>query len=246
MAYRPVIVEGGKLMSVEDQIREKRLAMTGGTGKFRVSSIEFSDLRLRAGTWLQMRSLFDAPNWEVEYAAALHGKSIFVTLPGSLTKDRQLREGDRYLVRGFNGTREFSFSSQILHVENSQFSLAHLAYPDSVEARLVREAPRVTVAIPVVVKAGGTSRTGTMRDLSETGAMIELDAQPGGVGDRVGISFATLFNGREVRVEIPAVLRHVHAQGADGCIRSGFEFGEITQNDKLILYYLLFAFSRAE
>jgi hypothetical protein len=235
-------------MSVEDQIQEKRLAITGGTGKFRISHVEFPALKLRAGTWLQMRSLFDAPDWEVEFAAALHGKSIFVTLPGSVEKGRSLQVGDRYLVRGFNGTCEFSFSSQILHVEKSQFSLAHLAYPDSVESRLVREVPRVTVAIPVVVNAGGEDRrlVGTMRDLSDAGAMIELDVQPGNVGDQVNISFATLFNGREVSVNIPAVIRHVHELDADGHIKSGFEFCNVAQNDKLILYYLLFAFSRVE
>jgi len=111
-------------MSVEDQIREKRLVMTGGTGKFRVSHVEFSSLRLRVGTWLQMRSLFDAPDWEVEFAAAIHGKSLFVTLPGSMEGKRRLQSGDRYLVRGFNGTSEFSFSSQILKVEDAHFAFA--------------------------------------------------------------------------------------------------------------------------
>lgn len=213
----------------------------------RISRITFADLRIRPGTWMRLRSLFDkAPDCEVEFAAVIHGKSIFVTLPGNMAGKRGMKAGDRYLVRGFNGTSEFSFSSQVLQVQDSPFSLAHLAYPELVEVQVVRDAQRFVVAIPVVVKPDGESRpiTGTMRDLSATGALIELNAIPGRVSGNASIAFATLFNGREVSLNIPAVIRHVH--DIEGSIRSGFEFGDLTQSDKLILYYLLFAFSSRE
>lgn len=221
--------------------------MSSDTERGKISNIRFADLKLRAGTWMQMRSLFDkAPDCDVEFAAALHGKSIFVTLPGSMTEGRGMHAGDRYLVRGFNGTSDFAFTSRILQVQDRPFYLAHLAYPESVEMRIVREAQRFEVAIPVMVMPEGGRRPipGTMRNLSATGAMIELDELPGGVAAKATVAFATLFNGREASLNIPAVIRHVH--DANGAIRSGFEFGEISQSDKLVLYYLLFAFSSRE
>lgn len=215
----------------------------------KISHINFSDMRLRAGTWMQLRSLFDnAPACDVEFAAALHGKCIFVTLPENSDGKRGMQTGDRYLVRGFNGTSEFSFSSQVLQVQESPFALAHLAYPDLVEARVVRGAQRYEAAIPVTVKPEGEGKplSGTMRDISATGALIELSALPGRVNGKASISFATLFNGREVSLNIPAVIRHVHINAAGVSVKSGFEFGDITQGDKMILYYLLFAFSSRE
>lgn len=219
----------------------------GDTEHGKISYINFSDMKLRAGTWMQMRSLFDkAPDCDVEFAAALHGKSIFVTLPGSVAGQGGMQAGHRYLVRGFNGTSDFAFSSEVLQVQERPFYLAHLAYPESVEVRVVREAQRYEVAIPVIVmpEGGGRPVPGTMRNLSATGAMIELDGVPGGVSGKVSIVFATLFNGREATLNIPATIRHV--QDADGLIRSGFEFGDVAQSDKLVLYYLLFAFSTRE
>ena len=213
----------------------------------KISYITFADLRLRAGAWMQMRSLFDkAPNCDVEFAAALHGKSIFVTLPAKVAGKGGMQAGHRYLVRGFDGRSDFAFSSEVLQIEERPFYLAHLAYPESVEVRVVREAHRYEVAIPVVVTPAITGRAipGTMRNLSATGAMIELDAVPGMVSDKVNIAFATLFNGKEARLSIPATIRHVHDE--DGPIKSGLEFGDITQGDKLVLYYILLAISSRE
>ena len=221
--------------------------MSNETEQVKTAYINFADMRLRAGTWMQMRSLFDnAPGCDVEFAAALHGKSIFVTLPANVAGKGGMQAGHRYLVRGFNGTSDFAFSSEVLQVQDRPFYLAHLAYPDSVEVRIVREAQRYEVAIPVVVmpEGGGRAIPGTMRNLSATGAMVELDAVPGAVSGRVHIVFATLFNGREAGLNIPATIRHL--QDASGSIRSGFEFGEIAQSDRLILYYLLFAISSRE
>jgi hypothetical protein len=219
----------------------------GDTQHGKISYINFADMRLRAGTWMQMRSLFDkAPDCDVEFAAALHGKSIFVTLPASVTGKGGMQAGHRYLVRGFDGRSDFAFSSQVIQVQERPFYLAHLEYPDSVEVRVVREAKRYEVAIPVVVmpEGGGRPISGTIRNLSATGAMIELDAIPGRVNGKASITFATLFNGREASLNIPATIRHVHDE--DGPIRSGFEFGNISQSDKLVLYYLLLAFSSKE
>lgn len=213
----------------------------------KISYVNFADMRLRPGTWMQLRSLFDkAPDCDVEFAAALHGKSIFVTLPGSLAGKGGMQAGHRYLVRGFNGTSDFAFASEVLQVQERPFYLAHLAYPESVEMRVVRAAQRYEVAIPVEVKpyGGGKPIPGTMRNLSATGALIELDAVPGRVSGKVSIAFATLFNGRKAGLDIPATIRHVHEE--NGLIRSGFEFGDICQSDKLVLYYLLFVFSTKE
>ena len=210
------------------------------------STVNFSALKLRAGTFVKLQSLErGVPDCEVEFVAALHGKSIFVAQPGGAAGRRGIQVGDRYLVRGFNGTSEFTFTAEVLQVQDKLFPHAHLAYPDAVEVRVVRDELRVKVSIPVVAMPDGAIRPifGTVKNLSVEGAMVESVVPMGSEGDKISIAFSIIFEERKVDLKIPAVIRNVHKPDAGGVFRSGLEFGDVVQNDKLILYYLLFTHS---
>lgn len=210
-----------------------------------ISIVHFPGLKLRAGTWLQMLSMGGEPICEVEFAAALHGKSIFVALPEGKTGSG-LQTGNRYLLRGFNGTSEFSFATHVLKVEEKPFIYAHLAYPDSVNLKVVRDEPRVKVSIPVLVISADEGRRipGTMRDLNIFGTLVESSVPLGGVGESVSIVFSTQYEDRVVELKISGFVRHMHDVG--GVFKSGLEFGQISHNDKLILYYILFTLAENE
>jgi hypothetical protein len=234
---------------MEDSTRHDGVGMTKGKGLDKVSHVNFDALKLRAGTRLQLRSLDDtAYNCEVEFAAALHKVSIFVGLPNGLAGQRGLHTGDRYMVRGFNGTSEFAFTSRVLQVQVLPFPHAHMAYPDSVEVRTVRDAPRVQASIPVLAMTDGVSKQilGTVKNLSIAGAMVESAQSLGVAGGKINIALSTQFEARNVNLKISAVIRHANKLDEEGVFRSGLEFGNLTQNDKLILYYLLFILSKNE
>jgi len=223
--------------------------MTKSMEQNRVSHDNFEALKLRAGARLQLRSMEDtACNCEVEFAAALRGISIFVGLPNGMAGQKGMQIGDRYMVRGFNGTSEFSFASQVLQVQAKPFPHAHMAYPVSVEERTVRDAPRVKASIPVLAMVDGVSEQilGTVKNLSIAGAMVESALSLGVVGDKIKIALSIQFEARKVDLKIAAMIRHVKKFDEEDIFRSGLEFGDLTQNDKLILYYLLFILSKNE
>lgn len=211
-----------------------------------VSRVEFAALKLRSGVALHLQSLEDASrNCEVEFAAALHGKCIFVTLPEKEAGQRGMQTGNRYKVSGFNGTCEFAFTSAILQIQLKPFFHVHLAYPDAIEIRVVRGAMREKLSIAVYAMPEGAREgcLGMMKDLSISGAMIESATSWGEVGDKVNIAFTTQFEAKKVDLKIPAVIRHNSKGNSGGNYNIGLEFGEVGQNDKLILYYLLFTLS---
>ena len=211
-----------------------------------LANVHFLSLKLRAGTRLQMLDMESEAGCEVEFAAALHRKSIFVSLPDAQAGSSGLQIGTHYRVRGFNGTSEFTFPTQILKMEEKPFFHAHMTYPNSVELRVVRDEPRATVSIPILVmpagKGGGIPCT--IRDLNINGALAESAVPLGGVGDAISIEISTHFEGQVVNIKIPALIRHYHH--AVGAFKYGLKFGEIAKNDKLILYYMLFTLAESE
>lgn len=217
-----------------------------------ISNVNFSSLKLRAGAWLQLNSIEDAQKkLEVEFAAAIHGKTLFVAMADGAAGEIRLKPGERFLVRGFNGVSDFCFASKVLDVQMKPFVCAHLAYPDAVESKVVREAARLGIylATSVTLEASGTTVAAKVKDLSAMGALLESTTPLGVSGDRIQISIPTQFEKKQADLKISAVIRHVGNQAAAGAfneIRTGVEFVDISQNDKLILYYLLFTLAGNE
>ncbi|MGA8863657.1 MAG: PilZ domain-containing protein [Gallionella sp.] len=220
--------------------------MSNDTTPKKNHAINFPTLKLKAGTWLNLRSQgVGVANCQVEYVAALHGRSILVAQPASTTSKRGLLVGDHYLVRGFNGTSEFTFTSEVSALQSEPFAYAHLTYPDLVEVLVVREALRVNVSIPVAAMPDGATKHifGTVKNLSVIGAMIESAAPLGSEGDKIDIAFSANVEKREVDLKIPAVIRNVGKKDAGGVFRNGLEFQDVANQDKLVLYYLLYIHS---
>ena len=212
------------------------------------SNVDFASLKLRPGAWLQMQNIEGAAHKsEVEFVSAMHGKSLFVAIP-DVTEDSRIQAGERFRVRGFNGVSDFAFTTQVLEVQTKPFWNAHLTYPDSVEARVVRESLRLSASRPATVMFdGGSKQTpATVNDLSVAGALIESATALGAIDDRIEIRITTQFEARETELKIPAVIRHSGKWDPKHFFRSGVEFADIAREDKLVLYYLLFTLAQNE
>ena len=208
-----------------------------------VSNIDFAALKLRAGTRLQLQGIEGgSQKLEVEFAAALQGRSIFVAMSDNASGNVPLKVGERYQVRGFNGVSDFAFNSSVMEIQTSPFMHAHLMYPESVESRVVREELRVKTSLPatVVTNDGVSLIPVSVGDLCIAGALIESATPLGGTDDLVEIRLPTRFDSKETELRIPAKIRHMEDSGTTGAFRSGVEFVDIARDDKLVLYYLLF------
>lgn len=208
-----------------------------------VTHVDFAALKLRAGTWLKVQSMEGEPRkFELEFAAVLQRKMIFVAIPERAAGNIQIKSGERYRVSGFNGMCEFAFTSVVTDIQTMPFVHAQLTYPDSVEFKVVREVLRVSASLPASVTLEGTNRpiAATVEDLSVAGALLESAAPLGVIGDRVQIRIHTRIEGKDSELTLPAVIRHVGKADTTGKSRSGIAFADVAQSDKLILYYLLF------
>lgn len=207
------------------------------------SKIDFASLKLKPGLWLQLQSLVGVPHkCEVEFVAAVHGKSLFVAMAGATADEVPVRLGEQYLVRGFNGINDFTFTSKVLEIQPKPFYHAHLTFPDSVESKVVREALRLKTSLPAVAKLDGGDKQASVNvnDLSVAGAMLESATQLGMIDDRIEITISTHFEAKETELKIPAVIRHAGVWDPKQSYRCGVEFTDIAREDKLVLYYLMF------
>lgn len=208
-----------------------------------VTHIDFAALKLRAGTWLKVQSMEgDSRKFEVEFAAVLQRKMIFVAIPERAAGNIQIKSGERYLVSGFNGMCEFAFTSIVTDIQTMPFVHAQLTYPDSVESKVVREVLRVRASLPATVTLAGVNQPIAVKveDLSVAGALLESATPLGMIGDRIQIRISIRVDGKETELTMPAVMRHVGKLDSTGISRNGIEFVDIAQSDKFILYYLLF------
>jgi c-di-GMP-binding flagellar brake protein YcgR len=97
-----------------------------------------------------------------------------------------------------------------------------------------------------MLEGGNKQISATVNDLSVAGALIESAEPLGAVGDRIEIRISTQFEARKTELKIPAVIRHAAKWDPNHSFRSGVEFADITREDKLVLYYLLFTLALNE
>ena len=108
---------------------------------------------LRPGMALQTKRLVEgAPKNEAQYFSAIEGKGVMLGPLGADSKDTGLLAGEVCIVRGFTGQHEFSFLSKVLQTFEQPFIYALIAYPEYVEARLVRQSLRIKTSWPTKVK----------------------------------------------------------------------------------------------
>ena len=207
------------------------------------ASVDFSVLKLKPGTWLKLQNMENAKEaYSVEFVASVHQSILYVAMADVAAEKIRLKFGDQFMVRGFNGVRDFSFTTKVLEVQIKPFVNIHLTYPAFVDSRVVREALRMSTSLPVSVLLAGTSQliAAQVNDLSVAGALIESTSPLGEVGAHIGLNLRTRFESSETELHLKATIRHVEHSEMNGTFRNGVEFIDIGREDKLVLYYLLF------
>ncbi len=213
-----------------------------------VSQVSFESLKLRPGSSLQIQqAAHNSPNSEVQLLAAVKGQSVMVALKGESGIQTGLEAGKDYILRGFSGQYDFSFSSHVTQVFKAPFPYAMLAYPGSVEARVVRKVVRAKTSLPAIASPLGKDvpLNVIVSDLSVAGAAIDSPAPLGNPGDTLNLSVAVEFENNKIELALLAQIRHVNKSDI-GAYSVGVEFEDITQNDKLVLHYVAQSYAANE
>lgn len=205
-------------------------------------------LRLRPGIVLNIQGMREgAPAIGAKFIAAIEGKGVMLTPSGMDSHKSDIIMGDEYLIQGFTGQTDFSFTAPVLNVFKAPFAHALFAYPATVKAKQVRKSMRMKTALPASIspRGQGTPLQVSIVDLSADGAMIASAGFLGGVGSLFDLVFPIEFDDVHTNLHIVAKLRHRTGTDNEGG-RIGLSFENLSQEHRLLLSYFVGRITEAE
>jgi len=198
-------------------------------------------LRLRPGSVLRIQRMREgAPVIEAKFIAAIEGKGVMLTPSGANSLKTEIIVGDEYLIQGFTGQTDFSFTAPVLNVFKAPFAHALFAYPANVKAKQVRKSMRMKAALPATISPRGQANPlqVSIVDLSADGAMISSPGFLGSVGSLFDLVVPIQFDDVHTNLHIVAKLRHrTSTDDEEG--RIGLSFENLSWEHKLLLNHFL-------
>jgi c-di-GMP-binding flagellar brake protein YcgR len=148
-------------------------------------------------------------------------------------------EGEPVSVRVFTGVSVYVFNAEALRCELHPFYCLFLSCPADMRNLTLRNSIRVRADLPCMVKAGGEEESGTLVNLSTSGALIQCSGKDNAVGDNVNISFSlqSQFDAAPNQLSLKAEVRsatEVTAKGEE-LVQYGVKFADPNAADQLAL-----------
>jgi c-di-GMP-binding flagellar brake protein YcgR len=203
-------------------------------------------LKLRAGLFLQAQRLDNqrlvgaAPIYEAQYLGGIEGKALFLVPVGTFSIKTGMKAGDVFAVRGFTGVYDFQFEAKVIQAFDFTFrepayAYAVLEYPQTVQARKVRNSLRIRtqIAATATPRNGQPPCDATLLDLSVDGALLRCPVDLGWVGELAHIAFS--IGSDEDLAYIEALVRICHKRIDDEGVLVGLLFENLNERDKLRL-----------
>jgi hypothetical protein len=205
--------------------------------------VSLKTLRLRPGIILNIQRMREgAPVIEAKFIAAIEGKGVMLTPSGMDGHKTDIIIGDEYLIQGFTGQTDFSFTAPVLNVFKAPFAHALVAYPAAVKAKEVRKSMRMKTALPATISPRGQEYplevSVSIVDLSADGAMIVSPSFLGGVGSLFDLVFPIEFDDVQTNLNIVAKLRHRTSTDNEGG-KIGLSFENVSWEHRLLLNYFV-------
>jgi c-di-GMP-binding flagellar brake protein YcgR len=203
--------------------------------------VSLKKLRLRPGLFLQMQSTREgAPVREAQFIAAIEGKGVMLTPSGMDSLKTEIVIGEEYLIQGFTGQTDFSFTAPALNVFKAPFAHVLFAYPATAKAKKVRDSMRMKTALPATISPCGQNNQleVSIIDLSAAGAMILSPRSLGVIGGLFDLAFPIKFDDVHSNINIVAKLRHSNHTDNDRR-KIGLSFENLSREHKLLLNYFV-------
>jgi len=214
------------------------------------SNLKFQDLNLKVGDRLQLEPpvQLGTERCIVRLVGYQENVSVLVTTPSENGMYLTLLEGENVVIRGFSRRNAFGFSSTIRRVCKLPFSYLHLSFPDKVQGTVIRKSPRVRTKIITTVTnpdAGdAASQTGTIVNISSTGAQVIAKKYLGDVGKTLKLAFRVNLHNIDAYLTAYGTIRRIFSdeeeKGTGSQISYGLEFRDLQPNDKMLLQSLIY------
>ncbi|HIZ51939.1 MAG TPA: flagellar brake protein [Candidatus Pseudomonas excrementavium] len=216
----------------------RRAEATGEAAAQRPASL--AQLPLAPGDMLQLQVI--SPTHAERYQVRLIGfhapVSLLVTMPMVNGRVVFIKEGQRFLARGFIGKDVVAYNTRILKSSLAPFAYLHLAWPEEVQTMRIRSSARVPVDLVCAVTGEQGQHAARIADLSPGGARLVSAAQFAAPGDELRLAFRINPGGIEVYLNITALVRTVN-RDADQVI-TGVEFIQLSEADRLYLSNMVY------
>jgi len=199
---------------------------------------QMDDVRWYVGETLHMQSLTESESrFVVKLIGYIKGKSVLVTAPMVDGKYVLIRDNQTFVMRAFQGKKAFAFTVIALKSVFSPHPYLHLSYPRHINSSVIRHDARASVKIIASVTFQNPDRTAaaTLLDLSLGGSSGVLKQAIAEKGETGTVSFKINVVGNEGLLTIDFVVRSVAPNEEAEGYRYGFEFQNLTPQNKLIL-----------
>ena len=153
--------------------------------------------KLQVGDTLQLQYAPPSTNpdrFAVRVIGFLVDKSIVTTTPVKNGNIMLIREGQNFTIRMLQGSAVLGFNAKVLQSATKPYPHIHLAYPEDVETKVVRNAQRVNSDIQALLRSTEAPdeedhyTKAIMVDISLTGARLESKEPLGKEGDVLHIN----------------------------------------------------------
>lgn len=202
--------------------------------------VGLAKMLMSPGDLLQLQAAGTAPG--DRYPVRLIGYhapiSLLVTAPVVNGRLAFIKEGQRFLVRGFVGRDAVGYSTRVLKTNLSPYAYLHLAWPEDVQTMRIRSSARVPVDLVCAVVAEGKQYAARMIDLSPGGARVRSATPIGEPGEQVKVAFRINPGGAEMYLSPLALIRGVSED--DGQFITGLEFIDVTESENLYLSNMVY------
>ena len=198
-------------------------------------------LKLRPGMPLQTRRMDkNSPNYEAQFLGVIEGKCLMVVPVGTFSIKSGMKAGETFVVSGFTGQYDFHFTSKVIQAfdftfREPAFAYAVLSFPDSVDARKVRNALRIPTSLAAAVTgiASKATQSATLLDLSADGSLLRSDDAVGAIGDLVSLEFS--MGPDEQLSYVVVVARVCHVRIGDEGYLTGVSFENVSTADRVMI-----------
>jgi len=207
-------------------------------------SLRFDDLDLKFGQVIQLHPSVEngTERYDCILVGCLPGEAVIITAPED-GRFPLLEAGGRVVIRVMSCNGVALFPTTILHVGESPVYLVYLDFPKSIQFKLVRNASRVDVALPILVsniqKKALRGIVGRIVDISLSGAQLNVDDNIGEMGDRLELKGKFEVSSIKRTLGIQAVIKAKHCN-AEGAYAYGVEFHEKDEDKLLVLFGYIF------
>ncbi len=200
-------------MALSTDPNESKSSPHGENGKSEVSQIVLK-LGLQIGTPMTIETVSPPRKCQVKLIGFVEGRSVLISSPLREGKEVLLEKDNPMVVRLLEGKQICAFETKVIYRSVHPYVYYHLAWPEQIAARQIRDAERIDTEFAVLIDnefdvVGQWPRKALLNNLSKSGARILATSALGSVGHEIVIQCVLMVSEIKKKLSLSAVIRNI-------------------------------------